>query len=61
MTRSAVSQHLAVLHDSKLLSLRREGTRRLYRVRHWGAFYDDRLAELRDAAEAMERRSRRQA
>jgi DNA-binding transcriptional ArsR family regulator len=67
MTRSAISQHLAILHDSKLLSLRREGTRRLYRADRkelqrlraaLGAFWDDRLAQLRDAAEAAERRAR---
>lgn len=32
-TRQAVSQHLRLLTDSGLLELRREGTKRLYRVR----------------------------
>jgi DNA-binding transcriptional ArsR family regulator len=68
MTRSAVSQHLAVLRDSKLISVRPEGTRRLYRANRQavarlraelGAFWDDRLARLRDVAEASERKGRR--
>ena len=32
-TRQAVSQHLRLLTDAGLLELRREGTKRLYRVR----------------------------
>jgi len=32
VTRSAVSQHLAVLREAELLIERREGTRRLYRA-----------------------------
>lgn len=68
MTRPAVSQHLAVLRDSKLVSVRPEGTRRLYRANRQaiarlraelGAFWDHRLAQLRDVAEASERRGRR--
>ena len=69
MTRPAVSQHLAVLRDSKLVSVRPDGTRRLYRANRQsmarlraelGAFWDDRLAQLRDLAEAAERKGRRQ-
>ena len=41
-TRQAISQHLQVLTEVGLLSLRRDGTRRLYRV-HRAAF-----EELRD-------------
>ena len=41
VTRPAVSQHLSVLKDVGLLLERREGTRRLYRLRPEG------LAELR--------------
>jgi DNA-binding transcriptional ArsR family regulator len=41
VTRPAVSQHLTVLKDAGLLLERREGTRRLYRLRPEG------LAELR--------------
>lgn len=68
MTRPAVSQHLAILHQSKLLSVRRAGTRRLYRANRQevarlhaalGAFWDDHLAQLRDAAEAAERKAGR--
>jgi DNA-binding transcriptional ArsR family regulator len=65
MTRPAVSQHLAILRDSNLVSVRPEGTRRLYRANRQAiarlraelaAFWDDRLAQLRDAAEATERK-----
>ena len=68
MTRPAVSQHLAVLRESKLVSVRPEGTRRLYRANRQAvarlraelrAFWDDRLAQLRDVAEASERKGRR--
>jgi DNA-binding transcriptional ArsR family regulator len=68
MTRPAVSQHLAVLRDSKLISVRPAGTRRLYRANRQavarlraelGAFWDDRLAQLRDVAEASERKGGR--
>jgi DNA-binding transcriptional ArsR family regulator len=41
VTRPAVSQHLTILKDLGLLDERREGTRRLYRLRPEG------LAELR--------------
>ena len=41
LSRPATSQHLKVLRDTGLVSVRLEGTRRLYRVRA------DRLAELR--------------
>jgi DNA-binding transcriptional ArsR family regulator len=67
MTRPAVSQHLGVLRDSELVSVRPEGTRRLYRANRnsvarlraeLAAFWDDRLAQLRDVAEAAERRSK---
>ena len=67
MTRSAVSQHLTILRESDLLALRREGTRRLYRANRQsiallraelGAFWDDHLAQLKDAAEAAGRRER---
>src|SRR5260370_5262483 len=69
MTRPAVSQHLTILRESDLLALRREGTRRLYRANRQaiarlraelGAFWDDHLAQLKDAAEAAGRRERHQ-
>jgi DNA-binding transcriptional ArsR family regulator len=67
MTRPAVSQHLGVLRDSELVSVRPEGTRRLYRANRnsvarlrveLAAVWDGRLAQLRDVAEAAERKGR---
>jgi len=67
MTRPAVSQHLGVLLDSELVSVRPDGTRRLYRANRnavarlraeLSAFWDDRLAQLRDVAEAAERKGK---
>jgi DNA-binding transcriptional ArsR family regulator len=67
MTRPAVSQHLSILRESKLVSERREGTRRFYRANRpamarlradLGAFWDDHLAQLKDAAEAAARRGK---
>jgi DNA-binding transcriptional ArsR family regulator len=67
ITRPAISQHLAVLRDAGLVTERRAGTRRLYRARPAGAaelrswleaFWDDRLGNLRDAAERHERTRR---
>lgn len=64
VTRPAVSQHLRVLKDAGLMTERRDGTRRLYRVRPEGLaglrgfleeFWDESLALLRDAAEREER------
>ena len=65
MTRPAVSQHLTILRESELVVVRHEGTRRLYRANRQavarlraelGAFWDDHLAQLRDAAERKGRR-----
>ena len=36
ISRPAVSQHLAVLHDAALVEIRRDGNRRLYRARPEG-------------------------
>ncbi len=61
MSQPAVSQHLKVLLDAGLVTLRREGTKRYYRANHQAmvavrqlieAFWDERLAALKDAAEA---------
>ncbi|MEM9627052.1 MAG: metalloregulator ArsR/SmtB family transcription factor [Pseudomonadota bacterium] len=61
MSQPAVSQHLKVLLDADLVTLRREGTKRYYRANHQAmaavrrlieAFWDERLAALKDAAEA---------
>ena len=65
VTRPAISQHLQVLASAGLVSVRREGTRRLYQARPEGLgelrrfleeFWDDRLERLKQAAEAEERR-----
>lgn len=67
VTRPAISQHLAVLKDARLVTERREGTRRLYSANtatmaELRAFLDDHwttgLERLRDAAEAAEARKR---
>ena len=64
ITRQAISQHLRVLHRAGLLSERRDGTRRLYRVRPEGLielraflddFWSDRLEKLKREVEAEER------
>jgi DNA-binding transcriptional ArsR family regulator len=60
MTRPAVSQHLRVLHDAGLVSVRPDGNRRLYRAEGaalaevWqfiDEMWTDRLARLKRAAE----------
>ena len=65
ITRPAVSQHLRVLKDAGLVSERREGTRRIYRLRPEGFgplkalledFWDSKLERLKDAAEKHEKR-----
>jgi DNA-binding transcriptional ArsR family regulator len=64
ISRSAVSQHLAVLKGARLVVERRDGTRRLYRADHremarLRAFLDeywtDGLVRLRDAIESTTR------
>ncbi len=66
-TRPAISQHLRVLTRAGLLSERRAGTARLYRLRPQGfaqlrsfldTFWDESLARLKAAAEAETRRQR---
>jgi DNA-binding transcriptional ArsR family regulator len=65
VSRPAISQHLAVLREAGLLSERRDGTRRLYRVRPEGMadlcdflnrFWINRLERLRLAAELEQQR-----
>jgi DNA-binding transcriptional ArsR family regulator len=60
VSRPAVSQHLRVLRQAGLVSDRKEGTRRLYRVAPQGvaelreyldAFWDEVLAEFKDKVE----------
>ena len=69
VTRSAISQHLAVLRRSGLVSERRDGTRRLYsvnrsevvRLREFlDSFWTNSLERLRDLAESDERAKGRQ-
>ena len=71
MSRPAVSQHLRVLHDAGLVSIRPDGNRRYYRARREGLtdvwkyideMWTDRLSKLKDVAEQAERaRSAREA
>lgn len=65
VSRPTVSQHLRVLRDAGLLHERRDGTRRLYRVRIEGftearaffdEFWDSRLQALKVEAEREQRR-----
>jgi DNA-binding transcriptional ArsR family regulator len=67
VTRSAVSQHLRVLKDAGLVSERRQGTRRIYRIRPEGlaelrefidGLWEIKLAAPKRVAEAEERRLR---
>lgn len=68
VTRPAISQHLRVLLASELLTVRRDGTRRLYRANRTalarlraelGVFWDASLAQLKVEAETAERKRRR--
>src|SRR5438477_8589936 len=70
VSRPAVSQHLKVLKDARLVVDRAEGTRRLYAVntsaldelRSWlDAFWDEALTAFKAAAEAavVQERKRR--
>jgi DNA-binding transcriptional ArsR family regulator len=65
MTRPAISQHLRVLLDCELLSVRRAGTQRIYRANRAAvtrlraeleAFWDNSLERLKSAAQAAERK-----
>ena len=67
VTRPAVSQHLNVLKEAGLVHERRDGTKRLYRLRREGlaelrefleAFWDERLEALKREAEKEEKRER---
>lgn len=67
VTRPAISQHLKVLTKAGLITLRRHGTRRLYRARPAGIqelsryleqFWDEKLFLLARAAEKEEQRKR---
>jgi DNA-binding transcriptional ArsR family regulator len=67
VTRPAISQHLNVLKEARLVSERRNGTKRLYQARPEGLvelmafleeFWDDRLEALKREAEREERKKR---
>lgn len=60
VTRPAVSQHLKILKDARLVAVRAEGTRRIYtvdtrgldEVRRWlDGFWEERLEAFKVAAE----------
>ncbi len=62
----AISQHLKVLRDAQLVSVRRDGTRRLYQARpealaevraYLDSFWSDGLKRLKQIAEAEEKRN----
>ena len=66
VSRPAVSQHLRVLKEAGLVTERRDGTRRLYRIDpdgiaalrdYFDEFWTDALAAFKAAAEANQRRS----
>ena len=68
MSQPAVSQHLKVLLEAGLVTLRREGTKRYYHANHQAmaavrrlieGFWDERLAALKNAAEAEQRAKRK--
>lgn len=63
VSRPAVSQHLRVLKEAGLVTERKDGTRRLYRLEPSGLaelrayferFWDDALEAFKDAAERRE-------
>jgi DNA-binding transcriptional ArsR family regulator len=65
VSRPAVSQHLRVLKEAGLVSERKNGTRRIYRIEPVGlaelreyveSFWDDALAAFAAAAEAESRK-----
>jgi DNA-binding transcriptional ArsR family regulator len=66
VSRPAVSQHLRVLEDARLVTVRRDGTRRWYRARPEGlgelhrwlqTMWTDRLGDMKRAAEQEARHS----
>jgi DNA-binding transcriptional ArsR family regulator len=67
ISRPAVSQHIKVLIECELITLRRAGTHRLYRVNHaamsklqneLSSFWDAALPNLKLAIEQDQRRKR---
>ena len=69
VSRPAISQHLRVLIDAELVTMRKQGNRRFYRaepqtvnavIRFLDRFWEDRLDKLKLAAEASEQAKRRE-
>ena len=67
LTRPAISQHLSVLLESDLISVRQAGTRRLYHANREAldhlraeldAFWEGRLHRLKAGVERAQRRKR---
>ncbi|WP_335869494.1 ArsR/SmtB family transcription factor [Bacillus sp. 2205SS5-2] len=61
----AISQHLKVLESSGLVDVRKDGTKRIYRIRREGftelkdfidQFWEDSLLRLKEVAEEEERK-----
>jgi len=64
VTRSAVSQHLKILKEAKLISMKQKGTRSIYQVEQEGLlairkylerFWDEALDNFKKLAEEAER------
>jgi DNA-binding transcriptional ArsR family regulator len=69
-TAAAISQHLGVLQKARLVSIRRDGVRRLYRLREEGLdelrgfleqFWTERLGRLKSQVEVEAHTRRRSA
>jgi DNA-binding transcriptional ArsR family regulator len=67
LTRPAIPQHLTVLLEPNLVSVRQQGTRRLYHANReavaqlraeLGAFWDEHIDRLKGAAERAEKAKR---
>ena len=67
VSRPAISQHLKILEQAGLLSVRKDGTRRLYRSRPQAvadvkafidSYWQEGLDRLKNAAEAQHRRDK---
>jgi len=68
VSRPAVSQHLKVLREAKLISMKQEGTRSIYRIEPEGVramrdfldrFWDEALHNFKKLAESAEKQRHR--
>ena len=68
VSRPAVSQHLKVLREAKLISMQQQGTRSIYRVEQEGIlairefldrFWDEALQNFKKLAEKTEKQKRK--